>query len=449
MQDCWTDSLAKTSLSERLKTRLLASRQVFLDEVKPGRKQVEHGLGLHYDSAVADAQGSIASWFVAGIRGDRLASECDAQRARLTAQERPQREIDLGVEKYARERKTLESAFDAQWQQWRRELYVLTGVNVAAEDVSGPDHNDFETALWRLARARLAYDRARDVALIGHADDLEHAVDEELPGVVLHMAGVGAFAEAEDPIRNIDLFYALGIRMMQLTYIQQNKLCASWLQGDEDKGLTDLGRVAVARMNELGIMVDIAHCGVRSAMDIVEASSEPVLLSHTACQGVYDDRENGKYVDLVLKQPYAAGVTRPAGPVSARNASDELLRALAQRGGVAGLYNISYMLAPGDDWSFGAFARHVEHAVAVAGVEHVAFGTDRTVFPTWPPHACEWSNWPYYTVGLVCLGFSDDEVRRLIGGNYLHYARRVLSKTPWGLFPATAASVPSSARPDR
>ena len=441
MEDRWSQLLQQSSLSDSLRARLLQSRQVFLDEVKPTKQQIEHGLGLHYDSHVADAQGSIASWFAAGIRGDRLRDECDAERARLAAAGAPAAEVEKRVHDFAYSRKTLESAFDRQWQQWRRDLYELAGVNIAAEDVTGPDHDAFDAAFSRLGRARLAYDRARDVLLIGHADDLEVALGQGTPGVVLHMAGVGAFAEAENPIRNLDLFYALGIRMMQLTYVQANKLCSSWLQGEDEGGLTELGQTAVQRMNELGIMVDLAHCGPRSAMDVVEASREPVLLSHTACQAVYDDRENGKYVDLVLRQPYAQGIERPEGRVAARNASDELLRALSKRGGVAALYNISYMLAPGDDWAFAAFARHLEHAVDIAGVDHVAFGTDRTVFPGWQPHACEWSNWPYYTVGLVCRGFCDADIRKLIGGNYLAYARRVLGKSPWGPFPLGAGPV--------
>ena len=132
---------------------------------------------------------------------------------------------------------------------------------------------------------------------------------------------------------------------------------------------------------------------------------------------------------------YGRRVTRPSKPAASGNATDDLIRAVAKRNGIIAIFNIWYMLAPKQDWSFDAFARHIEHAVKVAGADHVAVGTDRTVFPGWKPHACAWSNWPYYTVGLLCRGFSEDEARRLIGANYLRYARRVLDKRPWGPFP--------------
>ena len=87
------------------------------------------------------------------------------------------------------------------------------------------------------------------------------------------------------------------------------------------------------------------------------------------------------------------------------------------RGGIVALYSIWCMLASGDDRSFDIFARHIEHAVAVAGDDHVGLGTDRTFFPNWEPHPCEWTNWPHLTVGLVCRGFSDEQVRKVVGGN--------------------------------
>jgi microsomal dipeptidase-like Zn-dependent dipeptidase len=216
------------------------------------------------------------------------------------------------------------------------------------------------------------------VVRVGHARDIERARAEGKPGVVYHMAGVGGFAEAAEPIWRLDLFFGLGVRVMQLTYIQQNKLCSSWLQGDDDTGLTDL--------------------------------------------------------DAVMRQAYAAGVQRPAKPGS-RNASDEILRALAATAGVAAFYTIDYVLGLGDHAkTFGCFAQHLEHALGVAGADHVAIGTDRTHFPDWPPTSMDWTNWPYWTVGLVCRGWTDDQIRNVIGANFLRLAQGVLDRQPWGPF---------------
>jgi len=70
----------------------------------------------------------------------------------------------------------------------------------------------------------------------------------------------------------------------------------------------------------------------------------------------------------------------------------------------------------------------------VAGIDHVAVGADRTYIPSWRPRPLDWTNWPYWTVGLVCKGHSDDEIRKIIGANYRRFAQRVLDKQPWGSF---------------
>jgi membrane dipeptidase len=74
----------------------------------------------------------------------------------------------------------------------------------------------------------------------------------------------------------------------------------------------------------------------------------------------------------------------------------------------------------------------VEHAIETAGIDHVAIGSDRTFFPTWKPSPLDWTNWPYWTVGLVCKGLPDADIQKIIGANYLRYAERVLDKRPWG-----------------
>ena len=185
-------------------------------------------------------------------------------------------------------------------------------------------------------------------------------------------------------------------------------------------------------MNELGIMVDLAHSGEQSSHDMIEASTEPVLLSHTGCRAVYDDSTNRGYLEKVFQQPYARGATMPTRPVS-RNADDAMLKAVAAQGGLIAIYSIDYVLGTGPE-SFHTWYRHLEHAISVAGIDHVAIGTDRTFFPTWQPGALDWTNWPYWTVGLVCMGHTDNEIQEIIGGNFLRYARQVLDKRPWGAF---------------
>lgn len=395
-------------LRPRIRDRILAGHQAILGELKPTAAQLDRGLALHYGSFVADMQGNISVTGPFGLVGDRLAADrkLDREKAR-----------------------TFESAHDPQWINESRALYAIAGVRLTSEDVAHPGENDFDSALRLLARSNYVYERRADLVRVSGWDDVERARREGLVAVIAHLAAAGCFAEAQDPLSNLDLFYALGVRMSQLTYIQQNKLCCSWLQ-EEDTGLTDLGRRVVRRMHELGVMVDVAHCGPRSALEIVETCPGPTLLSHTGCRAVFDDRSNDTYVNAVLAQPYARGVARPR-KTNARNASDELLRALAAKGGVAGLFVIHWTLekcAP----TFASWYRHLEHAIRVAGIDHVGVGSDFGFLPGWKPSPLDWANWPYWTVGLVCRGLADDEIRKIIGGNFLRYAQQTLDTRPWG-----------------
>ncbi|HUS81322.1 MAG TPA: membrane dipeptidase [Armatimonadota bacterium] len=424
------DGVDASALRPDVIERIRAGHQALLDEIKPTRAQLRRGLELHYDSYVGDVQGSIQTSYTFGIVSDRLRADLDRAREAL-AEKMEGAELARAVFAEHFSRKTFESVFDEQWVRESRALYDVAGVHLATSDAAGPEQNSFRDALHRLARIRFVYDRRDDVLCVTGAEDLERGRREGKPCVILHLAGVGCFAESEEPIRDLDLFYALGIRMSQLTYIQRNKLCCSWLQ-EEDTGLTDMGRQVVARMNELGVMVDLAHCGERSAAETIATSAEPVMLSHTACRSVYDDSTNPGYLDAVLAQNYARGVARPA-KVNPRNASDEIIREVGRTGGLVAIYAIDYVLGTGPD-AFETFYTHLAHAIEVAGADNVAIGTDRSFFPTWKPSPLDWTNWPLWTVGLVCRGHSDEEIRKIIGGNYLRYATRVLDKRPWGRF---------------
>ena len=411
--------------------RIRAGHQVILDELKPTNAQIERGLELHYNSFVADVQGSVQMSSTHGIVGDRLRQYLEPNRNELSQQDLDPDDFNRRLGAIHFKRKTFESAFDEQWIEESRALYAIAGVDLGVSDVAGPEENTYEAALDRLSRINFVYDRRDDLMRVTKFVDIERGRRSGKPGVMFHLAGVGCFAETSDPLRNLDLFYALGVRMSQLTYIQANGLCSSYLQ-ERDSGLTPLGTQVVRRMNELGIMVDLAHSGEQSSYDIIAASTEPVMLSHTGCRAVYDDSTNRGYLEKVFQQPYARGATPPTRPVS-RNADDAMLKAVAAKGGLVAIYSIDYVLGTGPE-SFHTWYRHLEHAIKVAGIDHVGVGTDRTFFPGWQPAALDWTNWPYWTVGLVCRGHSDDEIQKIIGGNYLRFAQQVLDKRPWGAF---------------
>ena len=221
-----------------------------------------------------------------------------------------------------------------------------------------------------------------------------------------------------DELRVVRLFHQLGVRMMHLTYNRRNPL-GDGAGEPNDGGLSDFGRQAIAEMNRLGVIVDVAHSGWRTSLEAAKASGRPMVASHTTCAGLY------KHF---------------------RGKPDEAVRAICDTGGLIGICCIPRFLGgPGD---ITAFLDHIDYAVKRFGADHVAIGPDiaytsrndaaeRAKVPRrkdgrsalalagprwehlWPvdnyketPRAIQslaWTNWPLFTVGMVQRGHSDDD----------------------------------------
>jgi membrane dipeptidase len=145
----------------------------------------------------------------------------------------------------------------------------------------------------------------------------------------------------------LDLFRALGLRVLQLTY-NQRSLLGDGCSEPEDGGLSEYGVEVVRRCNELGITVDLAHCGPRTTREGVESSTKPVLLSHTGARSVFEHP---------------------------RAKSDELMQACAQRGGVIGVVGMASLIG-GVGSTIDNVLDHVEYIARLVGVDHVGFGLD-------------------------------------------------------------------------
>lgn len=179
--------------------------------------------------------------------------------------------------------------------------------------------------------------------------DLVEAKRSKRLGVILGFQDGTMFGA--DPSR-VDLFYHLGVRIVQFTYNVRNLLGDGCLE-PSNGGLTTLGRACVARMNALGMLVDVSHVGRRTSMDAVLASTKPVAATHTGC---------------------AALAEMP------RNKPDELLKAIADRGGVVGIYFMPYLRTGGQQHGDDVI-RHLEHALSVCGEDHVGIGSDQSITP--------------------------------------------------------------------
>jgi membrane dipeptidase len=178
-------------------------------------------------------------------------------------------------------------------------------------------------------------------------DDILRAHDEER---VAWIASIEGAAMIENEIDRIDVLYGLGVRAMGITYSESNAL-GSGLRESRDGGLTVLGRRAVERMNKVGMLVDCAHCGDQTTLDVIETSVKPITLSHIGARALWN---------------------------SNRLAPDQVLKACADKGGVIGVEAAPHTTLTRNrtTHSLESVMEHFQYIEDLVGIDHVAFGPD-------------------------------------------------------------------------
>jgi microsomal dipeptidase-like Zn-dependent dipeptidase len=217
--------------------------------------------------------------------------------------------------------------------------------------------------------------------------DLDRALATRTLGGILALEGLHSL---EHDMDNVDKLFDAGYRIAGLVHQFDNELGGS-SQGVDRGGLTPFGRGVVKRMEERGMIVDLAHASPALIRDVIRMAKRPVLVSHTGVRGTCD---------------------RP------RNLSDEELRLIAGTGGVIGIGFWSGAVCGPDATSV---AKAIRHAVTIAGIDHIALGSDfdgdKMPFDA--------TGLPQITEALLAEGFSEAEVGKIMGGNVV----RLLSKT--------------------
>jgi membrane dipeptidase len=225
----------------------------------------------------------------------------------------------------------------------------VTAVNLTIGAIgSGP--NVFEETFGYIGSWERTFDAQPDAVMkVKTAADLDKAKASGRLGIIYGFQD--ATPLGDDPER-LDLFASFGLRILQLTYNRRNLLGDGCLE-PANAGLSRLGQSVVERMNELGLLVDLSHCGHRTTTDAITASKQPVAVTHTGCAALAD---------------------------LPRNKTDEELRQLARKGGVVGIYFMPFLRTKGQPMAEDVI-RHLEHAVNVCGEDHVGIGTDGSILP--------------------------------------------------------------------
>jgi membrane dipeptidase len=273
------------------------------------------------------------------------------------------------------------------------------------------------------------------------ADEIEHLHHD---GKIAILMGLEGGHEIEGDLHALDVFYRLGVRYMTLTHTKNDELGDS--SGDKPgwKGLSPLGKQAVARMNQLGMMVDISHVSDSTFYDALGISKAPLIASHSSCRAVCsaprnmtDDMiralaKNGGVMDINYYSGFLSQAFYDAFKKIEKRVDAELAaaRARAEQNGKRLSYleevNLEKQLIrnlPVPPYT--AIADHIDHAVKVGGVDHVGLGSDFDGIDSAPRGMEDVSRLPDLVRELAHRGYSEDDLMKILGGNVLRVMRQV------------------------
>jgi membrane dipeptidase len=195
--------------------------------------------------------------------------------------------------------------------------------------------------------------RLSDIAhqeFIVRGETLEDIRRAKENGQIAFIASLEAATSIENEVDRLDILYGLGIRSSGIAYSEANTL-GSGLKEARDGGLTEFGRQAVRRMNKLGIAIDISHSGDQTSMDTIEASEKPIFITHAGARALWNTK---------------------------RMKPDEVLKAMAAKGGVIGIEAAPHttLTKKHPKHSIESYMEHFEYCADLVGIDHVAFGPD-------------------------------------------------------------------------
>lgn len=214
------------------------------------------------------------------------------------------------------------------------------------------------------------FDKKPWLIKVKQAADIEYAHQHQLKaGIVTCQETLGF----EKDLKLLEQMYHFGLRVVQLTYNNHNYVGAGCME-ENNAGLSTFGKKFVAKLNELGIVVDTGHCGKQTTLDACKYSTKPVIASHTAAEQVY---------------------------FHSRAKSDEEIRAIAETNGVVGIFAMPWFIAENpEDTTIEHFLDHIDYVVNLAGVDHVGVGTD------WPMPQTKWMAIAFKKLFAPGMGFA-------------------------------------------
>ena len=290
-------------------------------------------------------------------------------------------------------------------------MFRESGVTAFHHSVGLGGPTAYEDALSFLAAWQgFAGRNANLFSLVGKASDIDEAKRAGKIAVIMGIQNADQFREAKD----VKTFYELGLRCAQLTYNSQN-LLGSGSTEREDGGLSDFGADIIKAMNDVGMLVDVSHCGDRTTLDAIDASSKPIAITHSNCRALNNHP---------------------------RLKTDEAIKKLAAKGGVMGITEVRMFVRDKDPTTLDHMIDHIDHVVKLVGIDHVGIGSDAglTGYDNMPAEQLKMLRGSYkasyamrdkldtdgygprraYVLAdaLIRRGYSDDNIIAILGGNF-------------------------------
>lgn len=297
------------------------------------------------------------------------------------------------------------------------------GVTALHETIASASGNwDMPQTIRAIGEWYDVFDQGHDKILLATtAADIKKAKREGKIAVILGFQ----HAPIEDKLYLLKIYHRLGLRVMEIVYSEKNNI-GDGCNERTNCGLSNFGLRVVEEMNRLGILIDLSHVGDRTTMEAIELSKDPCCFTHSNPRALCN---------------------------KARNKTDEQIKALAEKGGVMGLTFFTHLIR--DDklpTFFGDYVDFIEYVVDLVGVDHVGTGLDvaygvtvehpvyKRLLTKYASHYVEigytqaerlnWymseeNRWFDITRGLVSRGYSDQEIEKILGLNFLRLFERV------------------------
>jgi membrane dipeptidase len=221
----------------------------------------------------------------------------------------------------------------------------------------------------------------------------EQVLEAKRQGKLALLAALEGGDGLEARIENLRELHRRGLRLLQLVHLRANELGHIQTYPYSPGGLTPFGREAVREANRLGIIIDLAHANTETIMDALKESSQPVLFSHTGVKALHDGD---------------------------RNLTDDEIVAIASKGGIIGIWPNGELIPTMDD-----MVRNIDYVKKLVGIDHIGIGSDLRGLGSYTSGFGEDANFQAIAEALLAHGYSEEEVGKVMGGNFMRVWRQI------------------------